>query len=467
MIHIALLALFLVCSACSLVHKELPNEPPVVELARFVCITTDSQRDTISVGETCQVSRGGEVKLNTFASDEDDDPLFYKWNSFGAGSFRDSLAAQTSWFAPSTIESNSETFFIQANISDRDCDSVLLEEDRQSCISDASIQRVSFSVTVVQRAPVLHVVQDTIVFFDAQHTVIEAFATDPDNDALTYDWQQLDQQPMLSIISEPILDDQTNAPIGNRSSFIPTVPGSYRLQVTVSDGEVVIEKEISVTVATEAPLPSGGMIVLDLPTSDGGTHTFEIDAYEYPNRLGKKPLLATWFDAAMLCAAEGKRLCESAEWKRACAGEEAFQYSSTDNVTDLEYLEDFGLRFCNTARSYHSTLEDGIAQSGSYPNCQAGNGIYDLTGNLREWTGEVDSFGDWTASSSRSNVTSDEPSSGATCSSLERFEFTPLQGAKFDFSNSASIRQFLSELSADKQQQLDQSQSLTGFRCCR
>ena len=465
MIRIVSPAFFLLCSGCSLVHKELPNEPPVVELARFVCITTDSQRDTVSVGETCQVSRGGEVELNTFASDEDNDPLFYKWSSLGAGSFRDPLAARTSWFAPSTIESNSETFFIQASISDRDCESVLLEEDRQRCLSDASIQRVSFSVTVVQRAPVLRVVQDTTVFFDEQHTVIEAFAADPDKDALTYDWQQLDQQPVLSIVSEPILDGQTNTPIGNRSYFIPTVPASYRLQVTVSDGEAVIEEEISIKVATADPLPSGGMVALDLPTSDGGTHTFEIDAYEYPNRLGEKPILATWFDAAMLCAAEGKRLCESAEWKRACAGKEAFQYSSTDAVTNLEHLEDFGLRFCNTARSYHSTIKDGIAESGSYPNCQADNGIYDLTGNLREWTGEVDAFGDWTASSSRSSVTSDEPSSGATCSSVERFEFVPLQGSQLNFSDSASIRQFLSELSIDEQQQLDQS--LTGFRCCR
>ena len=465
MIRIALLAFFPFYSACSLVHKELPNETPVVEMARFICITADSQRDTVSVGETCQVSRGGEVELNAFASDEDDDPLFYKWSSLGAGSFRDSLAAQTSWFAPSTIESDSETFFIQASISDRDCDSVLLEEDRQRCLSDASIQRVSFSVTVVQRAPALLVVQDTTVFFDAQHTVIEAFAADPDNDALTYDWQQLDQQPMLSIISEPILDSQTNATIGNRSSFIPTIPASYRIQVTVSDGETVIEEEISITVATAAPLPSGGMVALDLPTSDGGTHTFEIDAYEYPNRFGERPLLATWFDAAMLCAAEGKRLCESAEWKRACAGEKAFQYSSTDAVTNLEYLESFGLRFCNTARSYHSKLEDVIAESGSYPNCQADNGVYDLTGNLREWTGEMNPFGDWTAGSSRSSATSDEPNSGATCSSVERFEFTPLQGAQLDFSDPASIRQFLSELSANEQQQLDQS--LTGFRCCR
>ena len=134
-------------------------------------------------------------------------------------------------------------------------------------------------------------------------------------------------------------------------------------------------------------------------------------------------------------------------------------------MTGLESLANFGLRFCNTARSYHSTIEDGIAESGSYPNCQSGNGVYDLTGNLREWTGEVDAFGDWLAGSSLSNVISDEPNSGATCASVERFEFTPLQGGRFDFSDTASIQQFLSELSADQQQQLDQP--LTGFRCCR
>ena len=465
MIRIAFLASLLLFSACSLVHKDLPNEPPVIELARFVCITTDGQRDTVSVGETCQVSRGGEVQLNTFASDEDDDPLFYRWNSFGAGSFRDSLAAQTSWFAPPNIESSSETFSIQASISDRDCDSVQLEEDRQRCLSSASTQRISFTVTVVQRAPALSVVQDTTVFFEAPQAEIEAYAADPDNDALTYDWQQLDQQPTLSITSESILDDQTGIPLGSRASFIPTAPGSYRLQVTVSDGDAVIESEISIQVVNRTPLPASGMVALELTTSEGSTHAFEIDAYEYPNRLGEKPLLATWFDAATLCAAEGKRLCEPAEWKHACAGDNALQYSSTDDVSSLESLADFGLRFCNTARSYHSTVEDGIAESGSYPNCQSGNGVYDLTGNLREWTGEVDTFGDWLAGSSLSNATLDEPDYGATCASTERFEFTPLQGARFDFSDAASIQQFLSELSADQRQQLDQP--LTGFRCCR
>ena len=106
-------------------------------MARFVCISADGQRDTLSMGETCLTRRGGEVELSAFATDEDDDPLFYRWTSFGAGSFRDSLAAETSWFAPQEIESNSEIFLIQASISDRDCSAVALEEDRQTCLGDA------------------------------------------------------------------------------------------------------------------------------------------------------------------------------------------------------------------------------------------------------------------------------------------------------------------------------------------
>ena len=72
----------------------------------------------------------------------------------------------------------------------------------------------------------------------------------------------------------------------------------------MSDGDAVIESEISIQVVNQTLLPASGMVALELTTSEGSTHAFEIDAYEYPNRLGEKPLLATWFDAATLCAAE-------------------------------------------------------------------------------------------------------------------------------------------------------------------
>ena len=171
------------------------------------------------MGETCQVSRGGEVQLNTFASDEDDDPPILPVELIRRGKLQRFTCGSNILVCSPNIESSSETFSIQASISDRDCDSVQLEEDRQRCLSSASTQRISFTVTVVQRAPALSVVQDTTVFFEAPQAEIEAYAADPDNDALTYDWQQLDQQPTLSITSESILDDQTGIPLGSRALF--------------------------------------------------------------------------------------------------------------------------------------------------------------------------------------------------------------------------------------------------------
>ncbi len=463
MIRTVFLVIFAVCSACSLVHRDLPNEGPVVEMARFVCIGADGQRDTLSIEETCQIRRGGEVELSTFASDEDDDPLFYRWSSIGGGSFRDSLAAQTSWFAPENLDGDTETFLLLASISDRDCDAVQLEEDRQRCLSDASTQTLSFTVTVIQRPPTIEASADTAVSFGDQQIIVEAFASDPDGDVLTYEWTQLDDHPAIDIVQQPINEEGQR--VGSRAAFTPLLPGLYNLRVSASDGMAVAQRDIALTVIPETDLPSDGMQTLSLSTEDGSLHTYEIDVYEYPNRRGELPVLATWFDAAVLCAAEGKRLCDPAEWKNACAGEQLRSYSSTDDPSATGALTNFGLRFCNTDRSYHSELEYPIAASGSYPNCHADNSIYDLTGNLREWTGSIDAFGDWSMRSSYSHLGDDEPSAGQTCESLELFDLPSLQGTSFDFSDAESVQQFVSQLSEVERQRI--AQPLTGFRCCR
>ncbi|MEE3259277.1 MAG: hypothetical protein VX293_08700, partial [Candidatus Latescibacterota bacterium] len=94
-------------NACSLVHDESPNDPPVLQISRIICQSpAKAFPDTITngTGETCQVRRSGEVRFEVRGTDEDDDPLVYRWNAFGAGSFRDSVAiGENSWFAPETI----------------------------------------------------------------------------------------------------------------------------------------------------------------------------------------------------------------------------------------------------------------------------------------------------------------------------------------------------------------------------
>jgi hypothetical protein len=470
MIRFAFLLLFLV-SACSLVQQDPTNEAPQVQTAHFVCLTADGRRDTLGSGDTCQLQRGGEVELSAFATDEDDDPLFYRWTAFGAGSFRDSLVAQTSWFAPESIQGNSEIFLVQANIADRNCGAVLLPADQRECLDQSSNQIVSFLVEVVQRPPTLIAPSDTTISFSEPFVSLKAFGADLDGDVLVYEWEQIGGDREISIGNETIRDEESGAPLGSRGSFVPTFPGMYQLLVRVSDGEDEVEQEIAVDVIIDNETPTSGMAQLELPLTDGSIRSYEIDVYEYPNRKGEPPLLANWFEAAVLCAEQGKRLCQPAEWENACRGEDMRRYSSLNDPATLAGLRDFGIRFCNTDGSFYSFLdpnntdvESEIAPAGSFLNCHPGNGVYDMTGNVREWMGNINAFNDWAASSSRSSLIL-ERNSDFDCTSSEQFPFEFLQGQDFDFSDATAIQRFVDGLENIELQDLNQP--LTGFRCCR
>jgi len=464
--------LLFLLNACSLLQQDQPNEAPQVESAYFVCLTADGRRDTLAMGETCQLQRGGEVELSAFATDEDDDPLFYSWTAFGAGSFRDSLTAQTAWFAPEFIQGNSERFLVQANIADRDCGAVLLNEDRRACLDQSSTQTISFFVDVVQRPPTLITPSDTTISFSAPFVSIDALGSDLDGDVLVYEWEQIGGDTEISVGNDAIRDEESGATLGSRGSFIATFPGTYQLRVRVSDGEDEVEQEIAIEVVVDDESPDGGMVQLEYALSDGTTRSYEIDVYEYPNRKGELPQLVHWFDAAVLCAAQGKRLCQPIEWQNACQGEDidVRRYSSLNDPASLASLGDFGVRFCNTDGSFYSFLdpnniiENEIAPAGSFINCHPGNKVYDLTGNVREWTARINAFNDQEASSSRSSLVL-ERNSDFDCTASETFDFDFLQGRDFDFSDAEAIQRYVDGL--ENIQRQDLNQPITGFRCCR
>ena len=158
-----LLAPLLALSACSLLHDELPNDPPTVHLARMTCQSPGkASLDTLinSVDAICRVPRGGEIRFEVRAADEDDDPVFYEWRAPAGGSFRDSQAQETnSWFAPQTIAGSSDQFVVQVLITDRNCYANVIPDlaDRQRCAEDARVLVENFLVEVVQREPVLEV----------------------------------------------------------------------------------------------------------------------------------------------------------------------------------------------------------------------------------------------------------------------------------------------------------------------
>ena len=123
---------------------------------------------------------------------------------------------------------------------------------------------------------------------------------------------------------------------------------------------------------------------------------FCIDRYEYPNKKGQYPVvLVSWYEARDHCAADGKRLCGEDEWTYACEGDETTPYPN-GYIRDHEAcLNDrpwkqfdetaYNPRGGEKARKEIDRLWQGYA-SGDRPLCKSKSGVYDLTGNIDEWT---------------------------------------------------------------------------------
>jgi formylglycine-generating enzyme required for sulfatase activity len=123
---------------------------------------------------------------------------------------------------------------------------------------------------------------------------------------------------------------------------------------------------------------------------------FCIDKYEYPNRLGEKPpVMLNFFEASQLCSALHKRLCYEREWVTACEGplEKPFPYGyarssalcNFDNRWVDPRLSRVYSKDPEIQRAELERLDRSVA-SGQKPGCVSDYGVYDLTGNVDEWT---------------------------------------------------------------------------------
>ncbi|HVJ95002.1 MAG TPA: SUMF1/EgtB/PvdO family nonheme iron enzyme [Labilithrix sp.] len=128
-----------------------------------------------------------------------------------------------------------------------------------------------------------------------------------------------------------------------------------------------------------------------------------IDRFEYPNVLGQNPMIvATFREAEALCKKSSKRLCTENEWTFACEGEEARPYpygwtrDTTACVIDRAWrpFTEGALqpRDGSEAREELDRLWQG-EPSGSRGACRSPFGVYDLTGNVDEWTRSVNRTG--------------------------------------------------------------------------
>lgn len=126
---------------------------------------------------------------------------------------------------------------------------------------------------------------------------------------------------------------------------------------------------------------------------------FCVDRFEYPNQKGLYPIIMVNYDESQaLCEEQGKRLCDEVEWTFACEGEEATPYpygydrDATACISDQKWRAYNGAAFSpredEPARNEMDRLWQGKA-SGAQPRCKSPFGVYDLTGNVDEWTKAV------------------------------------------------------------------------------
>lgn len=99
--------------------------------------------------------------------------------------------------------------------------------------------------------------------------------------------------------------------------------------------------------------------------------TICVDAYEYPNKADEIPKdMVSQEEATNICAQEGKHLCSFAEWQAACKSKDNTRYSYGDSYKQNK---------CNTNTK-------AAKRSGRKEQCRSWYGMYDMNGNLWEWT---------------------------------------------------------------------------------
>ncbi len=98
---------------------------------------------------------------------------------------------------------------------------------------------------------------------------------------------------------------------------------------------------------------------------------FCIDLYEYPNIPDSFPLTAiTWFQAQKKCLILGKHLCSDNEWLEACQSHQHLKYP---------YGRTFEHEKCNIETKTPHKI-------GEFNNCVSYYNVYDMVGNVEEWT---------------------------------------------------------------------------------
>ncbi|MCA9627247.1 MAG: SUMF1/EgtB/PvdO family nonheme iron enzyme [Myxococcales bacterium] len=124
-----------------------------------------------------------------------------------------------------------------------------------------------------------------------------------------------------------------------------------------------------------------------------------VDRFEFPNAFGEFPLVVVTFaEAEGYCERLNKRLCDENEWTLACEGEEGVPYpygyvrdKQKCNIDVLAPGPDKDTFRPRTTAHTASGVDFAWQgkRSGESSACVSPYGVYDMTGNVDEWTRSV------------------------------------------------------------------------------
>ncbi len=132
-------------------------------------------------------------------------------------------------------------------------------------------------------------------------------------------------------------------------------------------------------------------------------HEHEVRAASVPNVFPQGYISGS--QAQEACERAGKRLCSPTEWRKACVGPDVQLYGyaksrergACNDAGRSPMLAIFGGATLSAASNWDplkmndprlNQIEGGLARTGSHASCTNEYGVYDMVGNLHEWTSD-------------------------------------------------------------------------------